>query len=472
MTGDTIEGEIGFILVQPKKPNPKNRRCHPPTVDVAARYCGGGGERSCNGYSASDGEPWYVWVGFRVGQLLLRAFSTTLGEKESNTSMSSARSEKRHVSEEFDFSWSKVCASARRQKAIQGAILGLAVGEALGLARQNLSRRAGLWLLGGGAAKYRVVPGVGICSLRLHSALQASQAILRSYQKNALFVRSLSRRTRWYLLFSTPFVPWKIWLAGWKLWLPLPEDAFGNAGLNTHLIPRNLLISTTLQGTGVRPEKWVEGAAQTIHKDPKVAEASTLVALAAQLASFVEPGQLDRKIHWSLLEEEVADHELSQMMDKLGELLHRGCSVSTAAKKMGWKNGIPEDPYASVLIAIYSWMRHPHRFRRTVEPAIRLGGDAATVGAIAAGLSAIHLGPHQIPPEWVKWLACWPHDRAWLKKLAARLTDWPHGAEDLHRAPPMPSRPIRQLVRNGILALVLGCNWLLKLPLRMLNPIF
>lgn len=373
---------------------------------------------------------------------------------------------------EIRISWSRVCPSARRQKAIYGAIVGIAVGEALGLARQGFSRRMGLWLFGRGPLRYQAAPRMGVAGPRLHVTLTAGQAILRSYQKQAVFLKHSQRRLRWYLVTNPLWLSPKLVLAGLRLFWPSSEEERGMPSLGTELLARNLILSTALQGTGVRADRWVEGLAKLSQRNAEVAEASTLIANAAHLASFCDPDSLDAIEIWHELASETTDHGLGTLMDQMLPLLEQGCNVQAVAKKMGWGDGVPSHPYPVTLIAIYAWLRHPYRFRKAVEPAILLGGDTASVGAIVGGLAGIHLSHHKIPPEWMKTLACWPHDRDWMKHLSERLTDWPHGVEDLHHAPALPSHIFFQLLRNLLLSILWMLHAVWRTPFRVWDRLF
>ncbi len=373
---------------------------------------------------------------------------------------------------EFRISWSRVCPSARRQKAIYGAMVGIAVGEALGLARQGFSRRLGLWLFGRGPLRYQAAPRIGVAGPRLHASLTAGQAILRSYQKQAVFLKHSQRRLRWYLVTNPLWLSPRLVLVGFRLFWPSKEEERGIPSLGTELLARNLVLSTALQGTGVRVDRWVEGLAKLTQSNPEIAEASTLIANAGHLASFCDPESLDVAEVWRELTSETIDPHLGTMMDQMLPMLEHGFSVQMVAKKMGWGEGVPSQPYPVALIAIYSWLRHSYRFRKAVEPAILLGGDTASVGAIVGGLAGIHLSHHKVPPDWLKRMACWPHDRDWMKHLSERLTDWPHGVEDLHHAPALPSLALFQALRNLLLSILWMLHAVWRTPFRIWDWLF
>jgi hypothetical protein len=86
-----------------------------------------------------------------------------------------------------------------------------------------------------------------------------------------------------------------------------------------------------------------------------------------------------------------------------------------------------------VPVALYCWLRWPGDFRRAVEEAILLGGDADTVGAIVGGLVGATAGAASIPEEWLRGIADWPRSVTWMRRLGARLAE--HGSEPAAAVP-------------------------------------
>ncbi|MGQ9571962.1 MAG: ADP-ribosylglycohydrolase family protein [Dehalococcoidia bacterium] len=61
-------------------------------------------------------------------------------------------------------------------------------------------------------------------------------------------------------------------------------------------------------------------------------------------------------------------------------------------------NGIAA--YEAVPTAIYAFLRHPGSFPKMVTYAISLGGDTDTIASMAGALAGAHLGEQAIPPVW------------------------------------------------------------------------
>src|SRR5581483_3062750 len=83
--------------------------------------------------------------------------------------------------------------------AVVGAILGTAVGDALGLPYENLSRRRGVRLLGE-PDRHRFFFGRGMVSDDTEHTCLVAQALLASGGDAERFSRQLGWRLRWWLL--------------------------------------------------------------------------------------------------------------------------------------------------------------------------------------------------------------------------------------------------------------------------------
>ena len=75
------------------------------------------------------------------------------------------------------------------------------------------------------------------------------------------------------------------------------------------------------------------------------------------------------------------------------------------------------EAFNSVPAAIYSFLRHPDSFEKTVTYAISLGGDTDTIGAMAGAMSGAYLGIEAIPAEWQIKL----ENQEYITELAERL---------------------------------------------------
>lgn len=99
-------------------------------------------------------------------------------------------------------------------------------------------------------------------------------------------------------------------------------------------------------------------------------------------------------------------------------------------------------------MSIYCFLRHQGNFYRAVESVIRLGGDTSSTGALVGGLAGANLGIKQIPQSLVDRLSNTGYGPEWIADMAHRLSEWPHGSDDLIAGPPQPTHPLSVLGGN------------------------
>ncbi len=342
-----------------------------------------------------------------------------------------------------------------RREHIHGLMLGVAIGDALGLPRENLCRRLSLRMFGRGPLRYQLLSQLGICSDDTQLMLLTAQALLRSRSDEKSFQRIFQKRLSWYLLSfpvgagrATLLAAAKSWLAG--LGLPSGVNSAGNGAAT-----RALISALALHGTGYRLSRWVAESTKLTHTHPLATDGCQVLAALADHAATCKPAQFDPT---AALEIAVAASSLPEIRDKLHELrgfLQQRRSPSSVARHFGWDNQISGYIVPTTVMATYCWLRSPNDFRRAVTSAVMLGGDTDSVAAIVGGLVGAHVGAQQLPPELVKGLYGYPHGAAWIAKMAERLSHWPHGTDDLHSAPAQPTRPLGQVLRNLLTAAVI-----------------
>jgi len=371
------------------------------------------------------------------------------------------------IDPEADFSVAQVTGSYRRERSIEGLLLGTSIGDAIGLGRDGLSRSSTLRIMGRGPIDYCLIPGVGIVSSDTHRMLMTLQSILRSRSQMDLFRRNFAMRLRFYL-FSLPVSAGRATLlATMRLWLGVPADQSGiNLDDNSPLV-NALAIATVLQGTGHSIERWVAVSTEVTQIKPEVTQAAILIARTAYLAIMTDPKNF---LPISLFDRLISicdDATLSNWLKELHNGLQENLGTHTMAHRLGWGDKIPGTAGPTAIMAIYAWLRHHDQFEKVVESAVLLGGDSTTLGALSGGLAGINLGVKKIPARWLSRLWSWPNNRRWLDTLTKRFTDWPHGSEDLHAAPGMPTRAGFQLLRSGVLAIGVAIGAAIKIPWKL-----
>ncbi len=371
-----------------------------------------------------------------------------------------------------DFSWAAVTGSLRREHAVEGLLLGVAIGESLGLGRGGLRRRSSLRMLGRGPINYAVIPGIGLSGYDTQRMLIIMQSILRSRSQLEGFRKGFANRLRLHLLTLPLYAGRTNLLASLRLCLGASHEQSGVVSIENSPLASAIAIACVLQGTGHSAEKWVALSTETTHVSGETVESAVLMARSAHLAVMTPETDFNPVSIIERLIKITEDQEIATLLKQLREGLLLGKSSSEMAAHLGWQKAIPSSAIPTALMGLYAWLTNHKSFEKTVEQAILLGGDSASLGAVAGGLAAIHLGPQSIPDRWRKWYFGWPNTSSWLKAMANRFVDWPHGVEDLHAAPALPSRPAMQWIRSMLVNFSLAANAVIRLPWKCFGYIF
>lgn len=353
-----------------------------------------------------------------------------------------------------------------RKEHIHGVMLGVAIGDALGLARKGLCRRVALRMHGRGPLSYRFVRGTGVYSDDTQLMMVNAQSLLKSRSDAKAFRRIFQSRLKWYPL-SLPIGAGKATLlAAAKCWLRPFGLASGVNSASNGAATRAIFTALAIHGTGHRLSRWVEESTKLTHSHPLAIDGCQVLAALAEYGANCKHGKFS---HSEALEVAIAASSQAEIKDKLIELagfLNARRGPSAVARYFKWGCGIRGTMVPTTIMAAYCFLRYPNDFRRAVESAVLLGGDSDSVAAIVGGLAGALNGANKIPDELIKHLGGYPHGVAWIEKMADRMSHWPHGMDDLHFAPAQPSDPLAQLLRNSLTMPVVLLHVLRRLPYR------
>jgi ADP-ribosyl-[dinitrogen reductase] hydrolase len=331
------------------------------------------------------------------------------------------------VSPQMAFDWSD---------RISGVILGTAVGDALGLPREGLSRRRARRLFGDPPLSYHFLFGHGMVSDDAEHTCMTGQALLRAPEDARVFARSLAWRLRFWLLGLPAGTGRATLRAIVKLWLGFPPTRSGVWSAGNGPAMRAALLGVCLGHDLERLRAYVRASARLTHTDPRAERGAFLIALAAHFGAVRGPQGVRgetflREVRAALPD---ADEKLHGLLGRLEDHLARDALAVDLADALGLERGVNGYIYHTAPLALYCWLRHPGDFRRPVEEVIALGGDADSTGAVVGGIAGATLGASAIPAEWLKGLWEWPRSVRWMRRLAQHLA----------RQFPLADSPVRQ----------------------------
>jgi ADP-ribosylglycohydrolase len=333
--------------------------------------------------------------------------------------------------------------------AVAGSLIGTAVGDAIGLPYEGLSRRRAPRLLGP-PDRHRLVFGRGMVSDDTEHTCLVAQALIGAGGDHDLFLRRLAWGLRLWMLGLPAGVGFATLRAILRLWLGASPRRSGVFSAGNGPAMRSAILGAAV---AEREEllALVRLSTRITHSDPKAEYGAIAVALAAR-ASWMSP-RVDAAAYLSELRA-VLPPEAGELLDRLGEAaMSAGAGESTAqfAEAIGQARGVSGYVYHCVPVAIHAWLGNPGDFRTAIVATVACGGDTDTTAAIVGGIVGSGAGTAGIPQEWIAGIREWPRSIEWMERLARCLHET-LSKGDVARAPRLPLVPV--LLRNAFFLVV------------------
>jgi ADP-ribosylglycohydrolase len=297
---------------------------------------------------------------------------------------------------------------------IRGALLGVAVGDALGLPAENLTAKTIARRLAP-LDRYRLFLRTGWISDDTEQTAMVAEALLESRVRDpAAVARAFARRLRvWFLL-----LPAGIGLATvracLKLFLFVPASRSGVRSAGNGASMRAVPIALAEPLDAAVRDALAVAVARVTHTDRRAVDGARLVAHAAARL-LAAAGKVDRA---SFVRELAAlvgpEPELGRALERTAVLIETGASRDAAASDLGTSGFVVH----TVPFALFCALRFV-TFPEAVRAAAEAGGDTDTIAAIAGGLAGCLHGASAIPEAWVLGLEQRGRGRRHLEALAA-----------------------------------------------------
>jgi ADP-ribosyl-[dinitrogen reductase] hydrolase len=300
-----------------------------------------------------------------------------------------------------------------------GVLIGTAVGDALGLPAEGLSRNRierrwhGHW-------RHRFIFRRGMWSDDTEHTIFVAQALLSEPEDAAAFQRCLAWKLRLWLLGVPAGVGLATLRSILKLWMGVPAARSGVYSAGNGPAMRSAIIGAYFYDEPERRRAFVSASTRLSHTDPK---AQTAAMAVAEAAAWLADGKETTKDLGLTLAQLGNDDEWKVICTKVEKALGRGDSVSSFADSLGLAKGVSGYSYHSVPVALYAWLRSPNNYREALISALNCGGDTDTVGAIVGALAGASAKPENIPMEWRDGVVEWPRSVNLLTQIARRLAD-------------------------------------------------
>lgn len=327
-----------------------------------------------------------------------------------------------------------------------GCLLGMAVGDSLGLPMEGLTRQRQIRIFGEGVLRQRLVFGAGMIGDDTEHAAMTAQALIDSGGDPDLFARYLSRHLRYWLLGLPAGVGFATLRSILKIWLGWPPGKSGVLSAGNGPAMRAPVIGVWADNEE-QLRDLVRISSRMTHTDPRAEKGALLIAAAAKYSKEQGPAS-DSRAALASLRTYCTDPDLISALDRIETNIDGGHSPEQFACEMGLDRGISGFVLHTVPVALYCWLRFPDDYRKAVEAVIRLGGDTDTTGAIVGGLMGAALGEEAIPREWLGGIREQPRSVKWMRRLGEELDHFSSGHGTVGRRVPLmwPLLPARNLL--------------------------
>ena len=355
-----------------------------------------------------------------------------------------------------------------KERAIIGCVLGTAVGDALGLALEGLSRGRQSRMFPD-LAGYHLLPfGKGMCSDDTEHTCMLAQSLIRTAGLHdpddaaRKFAANLGWRLRFWLLGLPAGIGLATLRAILKLWIGFPARYSGVYSAGNGPAMRVALIGVCHGDDPPRMRALVRAATRITHTDPKAEHGALAVALAAHLAATgaeIAPADYARRLRELLVDD---GRELLNLVDHVARSVDSNESAADYTARNGCADGVTGYILHTVPAALHVWLRRQSDYRGAIIETVRLGGDSDTVAAVVGALVGARAGKEGIPAEWLRELWEWPRTPAWMERLGSTLAARCH---DRSIDSALPLNPFKLMLRNVLfIPLVLAHGFRRLLP--------
>jgi len=310
----------------------------------------------------------------------------------------------------------------KKDDAIIGCLLGTAVGDALGLCCEGISKSRQRRIYPD-MNRYHLFFGRGMVSDDTEHACMVAQALIVSAGDVQIFANNLAWRSRWWLLGLPAGIGYATLRAILKLWLGFPPDRSGVFSAGNGAAMRSGIIGVCYGHDTQILCQLVKASTRMTHTDPKAEFGALAVAIAAYMASSQSQADISPQKYYQTLQIVLPQeaNEFLALMAKTVESVAAGNSTEAFAAQIRLSNGVSGYIYHTVPVVIHGWLRHQRDYRSAIVDIIRCGGDTDTTAAILGAIVGASVGKSGIPPEWMGGLCEWPRTVGWIEKLGRRL---------------------------------------------------
>ncbi len=335
------------------------------------------------------------------------------------------------------------------QTHIIGSLLGTAIGDALGLPYEGVSRQRATRLLGP-PDRHRFFLRRGMFSDDTEHTCMVAQALIASNFDLDCFTTDFARKLRWWLIACPAGIGFATLRACLKLWIGYSPRSSGVYSAGNGPAMRSAIFGAVFEDVEMMVS-FVKASTRVTHSDPKAEFGAIAVALAAFCAK--QNAAIDGQQFVDQLAEIIGTNgdELICLLRQVVHSVSAKEATSVYAANNGHENGVSGYVYRTVPVVIHAWLTHPRDYRAGVTSVIACGGDADTTAAIVGGIVGTATGEASIPQDWISGICDWPRSVNWVRQLGCQLNE---SVREQTRRKPMSLNLVAVLTRNLLFAII------------------
>ncbi len=307
--------------------------------------------------------------------------------------------------------------NSNQASALAGALLGTAVGDALGLPMEGLSRSRQQRLFAG-PLRQQLIANRGMVSDDTEHTVMVARALAAHPRDMDRFARSLAWQFRWWLCGLPAGVGFATLRGILKLWLGFPPTRSGIFSAGNGPAMRSAILGVYFASDENRRQSFVRVCTRITHTDPRAEIAAQAVA---ETAAWMCSENTDESVLLRQLRSLSDQTEWTRILQRFEESLAAQLTTGQFAECLQLSIGVTGYAFHTAPVAIYSALRHRNNFQSALEEIIRCGGDTDTTAAITGALVGAHVGIDGIPIQWRSAFLEWPALPSILTRLAKQI---------------------------------------------------
>ncbi|MGL4673243.1 MAG: ADP-ribosylglycohydrolase family protein [Wohlfahrtiimonas sp.] len=338
---------------------------------------------------------------------------------------------------------------------VTGLFLGTAVGDAMGLPRENLSPKRSVKLFGTTIQPALIIipklTRFSVCSDDTEHLWITADALIRSQGSSELFSQYLLQNMKkWFLSF--PVGAGKASLkASMKLLIGISPSRSGVYSAGNGPAMRAPIIGAFFANDSEKLDQFLKISTMMTHTDPQAEEGAWVIAQVAALIMRENPKIAPIEKFFNIVLPKIHSEQLKKALQLARDYLIAKQSFEEylIAMKLD-KRGVSGYIGHTVPVVIYAWLYYFGDYQKGIEAIILAGGDSDTTAAILGALMGISIDSSKdIPKEWLDGIHNAPMSVNKLVQMSEAISD-----QNIAKIPQI-SWGLQLFKNIGLLAIVL-----------------